>query len=63
MLYPDQFWQVEAARRDGFPVAQIARHHFPDRLAGIGVSGAPGGEADDACAKAGIRAIADTISY
>ena len=30
-------------------------------LGGIGVSGAPGGEADDACAKAGIRAIADEL--
>jgi uncharacterized protein GlcG (DUF336 family) len=26
-------------------------------IAAIGVSGAPGGEADDACAKAGIDAI------
>lgn len=29
----------------------------------IGVSGAPGGDADDACAKAGIRAIADKIEF
>ncbi len=29
----------------------------------IGVSGAPGGEADDACAKAGIKAIADKIEF
>jgi uncharacterized protein GlcG (DUF336 family) len=29
----------------------------------IGVSGAPGGEADDACAKAGIAAIADDIAF
>lgn len=29
----------------------------------IGVSGAPGGEADEACAKAGIRAIADKIEF
>ena len=29
----------------------------------IGVSGAPGGEADDACAKAGIEAIADDIAF
>lgn len=28
---------------------------------GIGVSGAPGGEADDACAKAGIEAIRDDL--
>jgi uncharacterized protein GlcG (DUF336 family) len=32
-------------------------------LAGIGVSGAPGGDADDACAKAGIKAIADTLEF
>ncbi len=30
-------------------------------VGGIGVSGAPGGEADDACAKAGIAAIGDSI--
>lgn len=29
----------------------------------IGVSGAPGGEADEACAKAGIKAIADAIDF
>ncbi|WP_418317040.1 GlcG/HbpS family heme-binding protein [Piscinibacter sakaiensis] len=29
----------------------------------IGVSGAPGGEADDGCAKAGIKAIADAIEF
>lgn len=27
----------------------------------IGVSGAPGGEADDACARAGVKAVADLI--
>ena len=32
-------------------------------FAGIGVSGAPGGEADDACAAAGIKAIADAIEF
>ena len=32
-------------------------------LGGIGVSGAPGGEADDACAKAGIKAVADAIEF
>lgn len=32
-------------------------------LGAIGVSGAPGGEADDACAKAGIEAIADGIEF
>lgn len=29
----------------------------------IGVSGAPGGDADDACARAGIKAIADAIEF
>jgi uncharacterized protein GlcG (DUF336 family) len=32
-------------------------------LGGIGISGAPGGAADEACAKAGIKAIADEISF
>ena len=32
-------------------------------LGAIGVSGAPGGEADDACAKAGIAAIRDTVDF
>jgi len=30
---------------------------------GIGVSGAPGGEADDACALAGVKAIADAVEF
>ena len=32
-------------------------------LGAIGVSGAPGGEADEACARAGIKAIADAIEF
>ncbi|MEI6618253.1 MAG: heme-binding protein [Betaproteobacteria bacterium] len=32
-------------------------------LGGIGVSGAPGGDADEACALAGLRAIADAIEF
>jgi uncharacterized protein GlcG (DUF336 family) len=32
-------------------------------LGAIGVSGAPTGEADDACAAAGIKAIADSIEF
>ena len=32
-------------------------------LGAIGVSGAPGGEADDACAAAGIKAIADAFEF
>lgn len=30
---------------------------------GIGVSGAPGGDADHACAQAGLKAIADKIEF
>ncbi len=30
---------------------------------GIGVSGAPGGDADEVCAKAGVRAIADSLEF
>jgi uncharacterized protein GlcG (DUF336 family) len=32
-------------------------------LGGIGVSGAPGGDADEACARAGITAIADSLEF
>lgn len=32
-------------------------------LGGIGVSGAPGGDADDACARAGLEAIVDSIEF
>jgi len=32
-------------------------------LGAIGVSGAPGGDADEACAAAGIKAIADEIEF
>jgi len=32
-------------------------------LGGIGVSGAPGGDRDDLCAKAGIGAIQDSIDF
>ena len=32
-------------------------------IGGVGVSGAPGGPADEVCAKAGIKAIADAISF
>jgi len=32
-------------------------------LGGIGVSGAPGGDRDDACAKAGIAAIQDSLEF
>jgi uncharacterized protein GlcG (DUF336 family) len=32
-------------------------------LGGIGVSGAPGGDADEACAAAGLKAIADELEF
>ena len=32
-------------------------------VAGVGVSGAPGGPADEACARAGIEAIADKLPF
>jgi len=32
-------------------------------LGAIGVSGGPGGDADEACARAGIKAIADAIEF
>jgi uncharacterized protein GlcG (DUF336 family) len=32
-------------------------------LGGIGVSGAPGGERDDVCARAGIAAIQDSLDF
>ena len=32
-------------------------------LGGVGISGAPGGEADEACAKAGIEAVRDRIEF
>ena len=32
-------------------------------LGGIGVSGAPGGERDDVCARAGIAAIQDALDF
>jgi uncharacterized protein GlcG (DUF336 family) len=32
-------------------------------LGGVGVSGAPGGDADEACAKAGIEAVRDKLDF
>ena len=32
-------------------------------LGGLGVSGGPGGEADEACAQAGLKAIADALEF
>ena len=51
----------------------VARRGHPGRrhsvqaggatLGAVGVSGAPGGEADDACAKAGIEAVRDKLEF
>jgi uncharacterized protein GlcG (DUF336 family) len=32
-------------------------------IGAVGVSGAPGGDADDACAKAGIEAVRDKLDF
>lgn len=32
-------------------------------MGGMGVSGGPGGDADEACAQAGIKAIADSLEF
>ena len=32
-------------------------------LGGIGISGAPGGEADESCARAGLKAIAEALEF
>jgi uncharacterized protein GlcG (DUF336 family) len=32
-------------------------------VGGVGVSGAPGGDADDTCARAGIEAIVDKLEF
>ena len=32
-------------------------------VGGIGVSGAPGGELDEGCAKAGIEAISEDLAF
>ena len=68
--------EIEKASRPSEPMAGI--RHFPRMVAvggglmieaggsilgGIGVSGAPGGAADEACAAAGIKAIADSLEF
>jgi uncharacterized protein GlcG (DUF336 family) len=67
---------IEKASRPGQPMAGIRQ--FPrmvtvgggmtiqgggSLLGAIGVSGAPGGDNDDACAAAGIKAIADDLEF
>jgi uncharacterized protein GlcG (DUF336 family) len=68
--------EIEKASRPGEAMAGI--RHIPRMMAvggglmieaggallgAIGVSGAPGGAADEACAKAGIKAIADSLEF
>jgi len=60
-----QAGKAQSAIRD-LPSVVAAGGGMPIRakgalVGGIGVSGAPGGEADDACAKAGIAAIQDAL--
>jgi uncharacterized protein GlcG (DUF336 family) len=67
---------LEKASRPGQPMAGV--RHVPRvasvggglmiqgggaLMGGIGVSGAPGGDADDACAAAGIKVIADDLEF
>jgi uncharacterized protein GlcG (DUF336 family) len=47
-----------AAVGGGLPIAAAG-----STVAGIGVSGAPGGDADDVCARAGIEAIRADIEF
>lgn len=47
-----------AAIGGGLPIEAVG-----STLGGIGVSGAPGGEADEACARAGLKAIADSLEF
>lgn len=68
--------EIEKASRPGQSMSGI--RHFPrmtavgggvtieaagSLLGAIGVSGAPGGEADEACAMAGVKAIADSLEF
>lgn len=68
--------EVEKLTRAGQPMSGLRNASRITALAGglpieaggsllgaIGVSGAPGSEADEACAKAGIKAIADDLEF
>jgi uncharacterized protein GlcG (DUF336 family) len=68
--------EVERASRAGQPMSGLRSVPRVTPIAGgmmieaggsllgaIGVSGAPGGEADDTCALAGIKAIADSLEF
>ena len=52
------------APRRGGDRRRAARWRRAGRLVGgVGVSGAPGGDADEACAKAGIEAVRDKLEF
>jgi uncharacterized protein GlcG (DUF336 family) len=68
--------ELAAAAKEGSPQSGV--RHLPGAVilgggltieaqggivGGIGVSGAPGGDADDACAKAGIEAVRDKLEF
>jgi uncharacterized protein GlcG (DUF336 family) len=68
--------ELERATREG--TAMSGLRHFPRAIAvgggrmieaggsllgGIGVSGAPGGDNDDVCAAAGIKAVSDDLEF
>jgi uncharacterized protein GlcG (DUF336 family) len=44
------------ANRGGLPIKV-----GDDTIAGVGISGAPGGDKDEACAKAGIDKVLDQL--
>ena len=59
---------IRRGARDPVPLSPPARlfFYFPSILeteviGGVGVSGAPGGEKDDACGKAGLDKVADQL--
>lgn len=69
---------AELAKASGPDTAMAGLRHFPravtvgggqmiqgggSLLGGIGVSGAPGGDNDDACAAAGIKSISDDLEF
>lgn len=55
MKHVDKAW---TAAGSGVPIEAAG-----PLLGAIGVSGAPGGDADEACTRAGIKAIADQIEF
>jgi uncharacterized protein GlcG (DUF336 family) len=55
-LYGQRMLDGVIAQKGGMPILWHA-----DAIGGVGVSGAPNGEADEACAKAGVEAIANQL--